>query len=142
MGRSRLLIRWDLVAGATAAAATSAKTSGRTGRAIRTSGGENRQLNRCFFARTLRAGYLLLLVHHDFFEVLVAAVTNIFVDRHGPISQELPQDYSIPAARLDGGKHPEIKSEQRHGAHDQGHPIPGLRHDGERYAKHGQSKPQ
>jgi len=69
---------------ATSAAAPSA-TGVPTGRARRgpcTCSRENRQLNRGFLAGALRAGNFLLLVDHDFFEALIAVVTNVFVDRH------------------------------------------------------------
>ena len=72
------------MAGAAAAAAAAASAAGRAGGAASGAcGGEDRELYGGLFAATLGAGDFLLLVDYDFFEALIAGVTDVFVDRHG-----------------------------------------------------------
>jgi len=74
-----------LVAAATAAATTAStarRASGRSGGASGASCSEDGKLDGGFFAGALGAGYFLLLVDDDFFEVRFAFVANVFVDGH------------------------------------------------------------
>jgi hypothetical protein len=73
------------VAGASAtatASAASTKPSGRARRAVGAGRGKDGELNRGFPAGALRTGNLLLLVDDNLLEALVAAVADVFVDRH------------------------------------------------------------
>jgi len=77
------------MAAATAAAAAAAGgTAGRSRGATGAGGGENRELDRGFFAGALGAGDFLLLVDDDFFELGLAVVANIFVYWHGVFPEQ------------------------------------------------------
>ncbi len=74
------------MAAATAAAAatsTARRTTRRSGGSTGASCGENGKLDGGFFASALGAGDFLLLVDDDFFELRLAVVADVFVDRHG-----------------------------------------------------------
>jgi hypothetical protein len=78
------MLAGELVAAATAAAATT--SAGRAGGGFRGAAGcggtEDGELDSGFFAGTLGAGDFLLAVDDDFFELGLAIVADVFVDRH------------------------------------------------------------
>ena len=68
-----------------AAAASARKPPGRLCRCAvcgAIAGAENGELYGVSLARALRAGNLLLLVQHDFLEVRLAILANVFIDWH------------------------------------------------------------
>lgn len=67
---------------ATTTSASAARESARRRRRAVTRGGKHGKLNRGFLAGTFRASDFLLLIDHDFLEPLVAAIANVFVNRH------------------------------------------------------------
>jgi hypothetical protein len=69
-------------AAATAATTTAGEAAGGTGRAARTRGSEDRELDGGFFIGALGTGDFLLLIDDDFFETFVASVADVFVDGH------------------------------------------------------------
>lgn len=85
----------SVAAAATAAAAASAtgEASGRRGGGV-AGRGEYGELNCGFLAGALGAGDLLLLVDHDFFEVRLAVVADVFVDGHGLLGRGYLMNYS------------------------------------------------
>jgi hypothetical protein len=73
----------DLMAAATSTAATA--TDGRRWSRLSAAGTrrtEHRKLDGGLFTGTLGAGNLLLLVQHNFFELLLALIANILVNGH------------------------------------------------------------
>src|SRR5262249_2451997 len=75
-----------LVAAATAATTTASaagEASGSSRGTAVTGRGKHGKLDGGLFAGALRAGNLLLLVDHDLFEVRLAVVADVFVNRHG-----------------------------------------------------------
>ena len=101
------------MAAATTAAAAASPAGGATGRsrgAAVTCRGENGKLDRRFFAGALGAGDFLLLVDHDFFELRLASVADVFIDRHnGSVSNN--QTVIVPQVQQNPRDPPEVYPE-------------------------------